>query len=121
MRSVLNIVRSTFIVAAITLLPPAAHAAVCKIMATYISNTDVGITSEANGPVDIFYVAPNENLIRLQVNPSNLSQIGGGNLGGVARSEPAAVSWGPGHSAVFVKGSDGALWYLQWDNGAATG
>jgi hypothetical protein len=120
MLSASNVVRTSIAVAAVILFPAAAHAEVCKVIGSS-SNIDVGITSEANGPVDIFYVASNENLMRLQVNPSDLSFISGANLGGVARSEPAAVSWGPGHSAVFVRGSDGALWYLMWDNGATTG
>lgn len=121
MRSVWNVLRNATLIAAVMLVPLTAHAVVCKILGTYIANIDVGITSEANGPVDIFSVAPNETLGRLQVNPSDLSVISGSNLGGVARSEPAAVSWGAGHSAVFVRGSDGALWYLQWDNGTNTG
>ncbi|MGH8573687.1 MAG: hypothetical protein ACREX8_14110, partial [Gammaproteobacteria bacterium] len=117
--------RSAVIAAAIVgVMCPAtamADAGSCSILATYINNYDPGLASLPNGPVDIFYVNPSENLVRLQIDPRNRTPIGGGNLGGVARSEPAAVSWGSGHSAVFVRGSDGALWYLQWDNGAQTG
>lgn len=109
-------------VALVGLLCPAVSVATtnCGIVASS-SNIDPGLASLPNGPVDIFYVSTNENLLRLQIDPRTGSPIGGANLGGVARSEPAAVSWGPGHSAVFVRGSDGAPWYLQWDNGSQTG
>jgi hypothetical protein len=94
---------------------------VCSIVSTFISNIDVGITSTGDGAIDVYYVNPSENLVRTTVDPRSLAVIGGVNLGGVARSEPSAISWGPGHSAVFVRGSDGALWYLQRNNGVESG
>lgn len=109
------------LIAGIALLPRIGAAQTCSILSTYISNLDTGLTSSVSGQVDIFYVNPSENLVRTHGDPRNLSTFIGENLGGVARSEPAAVSWGAGHSAVFVRGSNGALWYLQWDNGSATG
>jgi hypothetical protein len=43
------------------------------------------------------------------------------NLGGVLRSAPAAVSWGPGRLDVFVRGSDNGLWHRWFSNGAWSG
>jgi hypothetical protein len=94
---------------------------VCNIISTFISNIDVGITSTGNGLVDVYYVNPSENLVRNTVDPRSPAVISGVNLGGVARSEPSAISWGPGHSAAFVRGSNGALWYLQRNNGVESG
>ena len=41
--------------------------------------------------------------------------------GCVSRSEPGAVPWGAGHSAVFVRGGDDALYFMQFENGVASG
>lgn len=93
----------------------------CGVISTFVSNIDVGITSVGGGSVEVFYVIPSENLVRATVDPRSVTVLASENLLGVARSEPSAASWGPGHSIVVVRGSDGALWYLQWINGIGTG
>ena len=39
---------------------------------------------------------------------------GWGSLEGGLTSNPAPVSWGPGHLEVFVRGGDNALWHRWW-------
>jgi hypothetical protein len=38
-------------------------------------------------------------------------------LGGIASSDPGAVSWGPDRLDVFVRGADNALWQNSWATG----
>src|SRR5688572_28487405 len=42
------------------------------------------------------------------------------NLGGSLNSDPKAVSWGPGHIAIFVRGQAKDLWYRE-RNGSVWG
>lgn len=42
---------------------------------------------------------------------------GQSDLGGIANSAPAIVSWGPGRLDVFVRGQDEAMYWSSWQNG----
>jgi hypothetical protein len=39
-------------------------------------------------------------------------------FGGVLKSGPNAVSWGPGRIDVFVRAGDNALWHLTYGEGS---
>lgn len=84
------------------------------------SQYDAAVVSSISGRVDVFYRSTQGALIRLW-GDARVPGLTYENLAGVVTSEPSAVSWGAEHSAAFVRGGDRALWYLQWDNGSATG
>jgi hypothetical protein len=99
----------------------ASVAAVCASNVT-ASGLDAGVAYSADGQVHIFYALTNGALVRRYGNPFSPQGLGWQDLGGVAGSEPSATSWGAGHVATFVRGSNGALYYLMWDtNNAGTG
>jgi hypothetical protein len=85
------------------------------------NNNDPGLAARADGPVEIFQTVLGDSVSRIQIDPRTNTVNSVQNLGGVSRSEPAAVSWGAGHSAVFVRGGDDALYFMQFDNGVASG
>lgn len=86
-----------------------------------VGNYDAAVISSVTGQVEIFYGMSTGNLIRMYGDPRAPASLTAQGLGGEIASEPSAVSWGSGHSAVFVRGTNAELWYLQWDNGSATG
>ncbi|MBM0105934.1 hypothetical protein JM946_14475 [Steroidobacter sp. S1-65] len=108
---------SLLIASVLGMASTASVAAVCASNAAS-SNTDAAVAYSADGQVHIFHSLTNGNLVRRFGNPGNPAGLNVENLGGVAGSEPSAASWGPGHVATFLRGSNGALWYLQWDNGS---
>lgn len=106
----------------ITVLSPAiASAAIGCAELQRGSNIDPGLVSRADGTLDIYQVSFTNTVFRYQVDPRTNTVNGFQDLGGVSRSEPSAVSWGSGHSAVFIRGGDDGLYYNQFDNGVASG
>ncbi|MFE5569846.1 MULTISPECIES: hypothetical protein [Amycolatopsis] len=121
MRALRKLSAMVAVVAATMLCPAMASAAVGCAELSRGGNIDPGLASMPNGPLDIFQVSSSGNVFRTQVDPRTNGVITAQNLGGVSRSEPGAVSWGPGHSAVFVRGADDALYFMQFENGVASG
>jgi hypothetical protein len=109
---------SMMVAAGLGLASTASLAAVCSPAGA--SSADAGLAYSADGQVHIFSALTNGNLVRRYGSPGNPAGLTVENLGGVAGSEPSATSWGSGHVATVVRGSNGALWYLQWDNGSFT-
>lgn len=93
-----------------------------ETLTPHTSTVDAAVVNSVTGRVDIFGRSPSQTLQHWW-GPSNgsVSSLSFEDLGGVLTSEPSAASWGAGHVAVFMRGSNGELWYLQWDNGSATG
>lgn len=85
------------------------------------SNTDPGLAATPDGPVDIFQTGLVGNVFRTQIDPRTNAVASFQDLGGVSRSEPAGVSMGAGHTAVFVRGGDDALYFQEFDHGEASG
>lgn len=106
--------------AALSMSSTASLAATCA-SGLAANGADAGLAYSADGQVHVFYGLGNGNLVRQYGNPANPGGLSVENLGGVVGSEPSATSWGSGHVATFLRGSNGALWYLQWDNGSYTG
>ena len=101
---------------------PSMAANVCATNIASASALDAGVASSVDGQFHMFYVLNSAgNLARRYGDPANPNGLTFENLLGVAASEPSATSWGSGHVATVVRGGNGALWYLQWDNGSATG
>ncbi|MEV6304328.1 hypothetical protein AB0M02_33325 [Actinoplanes sp. NPDC051861] len=118
MRTVLPVV--TGLLAAL-LVPASASAATTCTELVRGDNKDSGLAARADGPVEIFKTGLTGNVSRTQIDPRTNTVLGFQDLGGVSRSEPGAVSWGAGHSAVFVRGGDDALYVMQFVDGVATG
>lgn len=80
------------------------------------------LTSMSGGQLDLQYVADLQgSLIRRYGSPQQLNSMTADNMGAaVSTSTPAVASWGTGHAATFIRGTDGALWYRQNDNGSIT-
>lgn len=77
--------------------------------------TDVGIAAMSDGPVEIYTPGLTGNVNRTQVDPRTNAVNFSYNLGGVARSDPRAASWGPTHSMVFIRGGDDALHFMNFE------
>lgn len=82
--------------------------------------SEYAVANSSSGRLDLFTRGPSNQLYHWW-GASNGSANSFENLGGSIASDPKAVSWGPGHIAVFYRGTDNALWYRQWDNGSDTG
>ncbi len=111
---------SVLMATALGMSSTASMAAVCASGVT-AAGADAGLAYSADGQVHIFYALTNGNLARRFGNPLSPNDLTFENLGGIAGSEPSATSWGPGHVATFLRGSNGELYYLQWNNGSTTG
>jgi hypothetical protein len=93
----------------------ASIAAVCASNVT-AGGYDAGVAYSADGQVHIFYGATNGSLIRRYGSPGSPQGLGTQDLGGVVASEPSATSWGVGHVAAVLRGSNNQLYYLMWES-----
>lgn len=112
---------SLLVAAALGMSSTASMAAVCASN-TFATRVDAGVAYSADGQVHIFYEPTHGGLARRFGDPFNPQGYNLQDLSGIAGSEPSATSWGPGHVASFIRGSNGALYFLQWEaNNAGTG
>lgn len=105
----------------VVLVPTTATAATSCADVVRGDNKDPGLAAMANGEVDIYTTTFSGSVSRTQVNPATSAVTSQQDLGGFSRSEPSAVSWGAGHSAVAVRGGDEALYVMQFENGVSQG
>ncbi|ALG10571.1 hypothetical protein [Kibdelosporangium phytohabitans] len=103
------------------LAPATATAATACVQLERGNNNDIGLASMPGGPLDIYQTGLGGSVLRTQVDPRTNAVNSFQNLGGVSRSEPAAVSSADGHSAVVVRGGDDGLYAMQFDNGTTSG
>jgi hypothetical protein len=75
------------------------------------------VTSSQPGRTDTFTRSSRGNLVH-QYRPAGGSWTRSVGLGGVLRSQPAAVSWASGRLDVFARGGDDALWHRWYASGA---
>jgi hypothetical protein len=94
----------------------AAVSSTTSVSSTTMSNTGPAVsTSFYDGQSNIFAVDSHGALWSTSIIPS-----GGiwNSLGGVCTSSPAAISWGTTtRQDVFVRGTDGAVWWKTYTNG----
>lgn len=88
---------------------------------TRSNNFDHAVASTPGGQINVFFGTSSNSMGRLYGDPRSPNTLSFEDWGGQLGSEPSATSWGPGHIAVFVRGTNAELWYLQNDNGASSG
>jgi peroxiredoxin len=96
---------------------PAGNVALTMLSPTNVATLKSTIDSLEGAPVHLF-VQGTDNALWTRYHQSGSGWSGWQSLGGTLTSSPAATSPGSGLIDVSARGTDGALWYKDW-NGAA--